>query len=75
MMAMRFSNAYLIVVFACCREIFLVSRHCGGISLSQVEEIKFAKKVRERQAIEKLEKLLHFQVKAILNKRKQFLDN
>ena len=26
------SNAYIVVIYACCREIFLVARHCGGIS-------------------------------------------
>ena len=31
------SNAYIVVIFACCREIFLVAQHCGGISLKQVE--------------------------------------
>jgi hypothetical protein len=45
-----------------------VARHCGGISLPQVNEIKFAKKIKEQQAMDKLEKMLHYQVKAILDK-------
>ena len=50
------SNAYIVVTFACCREIFLVAQHCGGISLKQVEEIKLAQKFRAKQAFEKLER-------------------
>ena len=57
-LALRFRNAYIVVIFACCREIFLVAQHCGGISLLQVKEIKLAKRVREQQAMEKLEKLI-----------------
>ena len=74
LMALRFPNAYIVVIFACCREIFLVAQHCGGISLSQVNELKRAEKIRRQQAIVKLEKLLHFQFKAILDKAKQVLD-
>jgi hypothetical protein len=40
------SNAYIVVIFACCREIFLVAQHCGGISLKQVNEIKLAQRVK-----------------------------
>ena len=69
-LAQKYPNAYLVVIFACCREIFMVAQHCGGISLAQVNEIKLAKKVREQQAMEKLEKMLHYQLKAILNNSK-----
>ena len=31
--AKRFPNAYIVGIFACCREIFLVTQHSGGISL------------------------------------------
>ena len=31
--AQRFSSAYIVGIFACCREIFLVTQHSGGISL------------------------------------------
>ena len=31
--AFKFPNAYIVGVFACCREIFLVTQHSGGISL------------------------------------------
>ena len=47
-LALKFSNAYLVVIFACCREIFLAAQHCGGFSLLQVNEIRLAKKVREQ---------------------------
>ena len=40
------SNAYIIVIYACCREIFLVAQHCGGISLKQVDEMILAQKVK-----------------------------
>ena len=45
-LAMKYSNAYIVVIYACCREIFMVAQHCGGISLNQVKEIELAKKVR-----------------------------
>ena len=32
-LAQMFKNSYNVVVYACCREIFLVASHCGGISL------------------------------------------
>ena len=48
LLAQKYPNAYLVVIFACCREIFMVAQHCGGISLAQVNEIKLAKKVREQ---------------------------
>ena len=31
-LAQMFKNSYNVVVYACCREIFLVASHCGGIS-------------------------------------------
>ena len=33
--ARTFSNAYIVGIFACCREIFLVTEHSGCISLAQ----------------------------------------
>ena len=75
LLAQKYPNAYLVVIYACCREIFMVAHHSGGISLAQVNEIKLAKRVRKKQAIEKLEKMLHYQLKAILNNSKQVLDN
>ena len=48
MSALKYSNAYIVVIFACCREIFLVTQHSGGISLKQVAEIELAKKVRAK---------------------------
>ena len=53
----------------------MVAQHCGGISLAQVNEIKLAKKVREQQAMEKLEKMIQHQLAAIINNSKQELDN
>ena len=75
LLAKKYPNAYLVVIYACCREIFMVAHHSGGISLAQVNEIKLAKRIRKKQAIEKLEKMLHYQLKAILNNSKQVLDN
>ena len=60
LLAQKYPNAYLVVIFACCREIFMVAQHSGGISLAQVNEIKLAKKVRKQQAMDKLEKMLHY---------------
>ena len=36
-LAQNFSNAYLVVIFACCREILLRSTHSGGTSKVEVE--------------------------------------
>ena len=43
--------------------------------MAQVNEIKLAKKVREQQAMEKLEKMIQHQLAAIINNAKQELDN
>ena len=43
---LKYSNAYAVVIFACCREIFLVSQHSGGFSKKQVAEIELRKKVK-----------------------------
>ena len=40
-----------------------------------MNEIKLAKKVREQQAMEKLEKMIQHQLAAIINNSKQALDN
>ena len=53
----------------------MVAHHSGGFSLKQVNEIKLAKKVREQQAMEKLEKMIQHQLKAIINNSKQELDD
>ena len=39
MTAMTYSNAYIVGIFACCREIFLVTEHSGCISLAQKQEL------------------------------------
>ena len=74
--AAQFSNAYLITIFACCREIFLVAQHSGGISREQVKVIQLAQKVKDQQeAMAKLAKKLCKQVGIILKQTKQVLDN
>ena len=35
-----FANAYIVGIFACCREIFLVTQHSGGISLAKKLEME-----------------------------------
>ena len=52
--AQKYSNAYLVTIFACCREIHLISQHSKGISLKQFLEIEQEKKVRAKCAFEKL---------------------
>ena len=66
-----FKNSYNVVVYACCREIFLVASHCGGISLDQVKAYELEKKQKEKQAlkmIQKLYKKLNKQIIMIINK-------
>ena len=52
--AQKYPNAYLVTIFACCREIHLISQHSRGISLKQFLEIEQEKKVRAKCAFEKL---------------------
>ena len=33
-LAMKYPNAYLVVIYACCREIYMVAEDSGGISLT-----------------------------------------
>ena len=49
MAAMTHSNAYIVGIFACCREIFLVTEHSGCISLAQKSEIDTQKKIRDKR--------------------------
>ena len=41
------SNAYIVGVFACCREIFLVTQHSECISLADRNEIILKKKLED----------------------------
>ena len=44
---MTYSNAYIVGVFACCREIFLVSQHSECISLADKNEIYLKKRLAD----------------------------
>ena len=59
-LAQKYSNAYLVTIFACCREILLVSKHCGGVSLKHFLETEQEKRVRAKRALEKLQKQLYY---------------
>ena len=47
MASQTFSNAYIVGVFACCREIFLVTQHSGCISLEDRNEILLQKRLQD----------------------------
>ena len=47
--ARTFSNAYIVGIFACCREIFLVTQHSGCISLAQKNELDTQKRLRDKR--------------------------
>ena len=52
-LAKEFSNAYIAVIFACCREIFIPSRHgnCVGANTKEEAELQFDKiKADEEEA-------------------------
>ena len=37
--AQKYANSYLVTIFACAREILLLSQHSGGVSLDQFLEM------------------------------------
>ena len=53
-----FSNAYIVGIFACCREIFLVTQHSGCISLAQKYELDTQRRLRDKRRSERLIKLI-----------------
>ena len=52
MAARMSSNSYYVSIFACCREIFLVTEHSGGISLLQLRDLEQQKKLRDKRRLE-----------------------
>ena len=53
--AQKFSNSYILCIFACCREILLRQTHSGGITL---EEAKKKKRDYEYEKLKRAEKLI-----------------
>ena len=47
MATQTFSNAYIVGIFACCREIFLVTQHSECISLADRNELLLKKKMQD----------------------------
>ena len=45
--AQTYSNAYIVGIFACCREIFLVTQHSECISLADKNEIILKKRLAD----------------------------
>ena len=52
--ARKFSNTYIVGIFACCREIFVISQHSGGINLAKKEELELQRELRARRRLERL---------------------
>ena len=52
MASMSFSNAYIVGIFACCREIFLVTEHSQCISLADRDEF-YSKRKHSKELLQK----------------------
>ena len=44
-MAKKFSNTYLVGIFACCREIYRPTKHCGLFGGSKEKAYEFYKQI------------------------------
>ena len=44
-MAKKFSNTYLVGIFACCRELFSATKHCGYFGGTKQEAVTHFKKI------------------------------
>ena len=47
--ARRFQNSFHIAFFACCREIFDPTRHCGGFTGTDAEVAKYFQEQDEKE--------------------------
>ena len=52
-MAKKYPNSFHLVFFACCREIYDNTKHCGGF-LTEEEAIKYYADIRMEEQAEKL---------------------
>ena len=68
--AQTYSNAYVVGIFACCREIFLVTQHSEGISLAQKNEIEQKRKVEDQRRQELLMKIITSYFARIIDMKK-----
>ena len=72
--AQNFQNAYYVVIFACCREILLRSRHTGGMSKIEVEELLERERLRAKQSMEILVRQMYKSVEVLIKKTKKKLE-
>ena len=72
---MRFFNAYIVVIFACCREIFLVTQHSECISLAERNEITLKKRLQDKRRLEKLMQQLTVNFANIVEMKMEHLNN
>ena len=73
--ARSFSNAYILGIFACCREIFLVTEHSGCISLAHKKELDYQRKMRDKRRSERLMKLIEERFAVIVHAKHENLNN
>ena len=73
--AQTYSNAYVVGIFACCREIFLVTQHSEGISLAQKNEIDQKRKVEDQRRHELLMKIITSYFARIIDMKKEQLQS
>ena len=68
--AQNYSNAYVVGIFACCREIFLVTQHSEGISLAEKNEIEQKMKAEDQRRQELLMKIITSYFARIIDMKK-----
>ena len=73
--AQTYSNAYVVGIFACCREIFLVTQHSEGISLAEKNEIELKRRTQDKRRMELLMKLLTSYFARIVDMKKEHLNS
>ena len=73
--AQTYTNAYIVGIFACCREIFIVTQHSECISLADKNEIYLIKRLADRRRMEELMKHLSIYFASIVDVKKESLNN
>ena len=73
--AQTFPNAYIVGIFACCREIFLVTQHSEGISLAEKNEIELKRRLEDKRRSDLLMKILTSYFSRIVDMKKEHLNS
>lgn len=60
-------NAYAVGIFACCREIFLLTQHSKCISLADKSELELKQRVEDQRRLQNLMKIVSEYFATIVN--------